>query len=110
MTDKSMSLKVDQYKLCNLGEFISGPVVKTWAFTARAWVQSLIREQRSHKPSGTAKKKKIMKSKQQIKKEKTKTTKNWPEPQGLSNNVKRSNICVNRFSEGEAKNTEQKNY
>ena len=51
-----------------------------------------------------------MKSKQQIKKIKNKNNKKWPEPQGLLNNIKSSNICVNKFSEGEVKNTEQKNY
>ena len=37
------------------GEFPGGLVVRSWAFTAVAWVQSLIGELRSCKPHSTAK-------------------------------------------------------
>ena len=38
-------------------EFSGGPVVRIHAFTAVAWFQSLVRELRSRKPRGEAKKK-----------------------------------------------------
>ena len=38
--------------------FPGSPVVRTWHFTAMAWVQSLVGELRSRKPHGVAKKKK----------------------------------------------------
>ena len=40
-------------------KFLGGPVLRTWYFTAEAWVQPpLVEELRTCKPSGTAKKKK----------------------------------------------------
>ena len=59
-----MNLKIQKYTKCQinlskdilpskerkLGDFPGGPVVRTCAFTAVAWVQSLVGELRSHKP------------------------------------------------------------
>ena len=50
-------------------EFPGSPVVRTQCFHCRAWVQSLVRELRSRKLHGTAKKKKAQKTKTQQKTE-----------------------------------------
>ena len=47
-------------------EFPGGPAVRLGAFTAVAWVQSLVGELRSHKPCDMAKKKKEKKLKKKM--------------------------------------------
>ena len=51
--------EMNQFYLMKFEKFHGGPKVRSWRFHCRSQVCSLIRELRSHKPCGAAKKIKL---------------------------------------------------